>query len=135
MAVGISLLSCNKADINAVISTGMTDIYDFQNTQTSDHIPTLPVHVARSRNHVLPLEPRCYPIYKLRYTLKLMYFRLMAAMLDLSVTPMSESIQTNLIVLPNPENVGVAVGISLLSHIQAKINVTAYVLPVNDGHA
>jgi hypothetical protein len=34
---------------------------------------------------------------------------------------MSESIKTSLIMLLDPENVGVAVGISLLSYTQAKI--------------
>ena len=41
---------------------------------------------------------------------------------------MSESIQTSLIVLLNPEIVRVVVGISLLSYIQAEIYVTAYLL-------
>jgi hypothetical protein len=46
----------------------------------------------------------------------------------------SEIIHTIPIVLLDPENVEVAVGISLLSFIQAEINVIAYVLPVNGGH-
>ena len=45
----------------------------------------------------------------------------MAAMFDLSVPPTSESIQTSPTALLDPENVGVAAGISLLSHIQAEI--------------
>ena len=36
--------------------------------------------------------------------------------------------------LLDPENVGVAVGISLLSLIQAEIQDIAYVLPVNGSH-
>ena len=63
-----------------------------------------------------------------------MYFRLMAAMFGLPNTPMSESIQISLIVLLDPENVGVAIGISLLSYLQAEIYANAYVLPVNGGH-
>jgi hypothetical protein len=47
-----------------------------------------------------------------------MYFRLMAAMFDLLVTSMSESIQT-IVLLLDPENVGVAVEISLLPFVQA----------------
>ena len=45
----------------------------------------------------------------------------MSAILHLAVTPTSENVYTKLIVLPDPENAGVAVGISLLSYIQADI--------------
>ena len=54
-----------------------------------------------------------------------MCFRLMAAIFDLLITPMSESIQTSITVLLDPENVEVAVGILLLSYLQADIYVTA----------
>ena len=50
-----------------------------------------------------------------------MYFQIMAAILDLPVTPTSESIYNSSTVLLDPENVGVAAGISLLSCIQAEI--------------
>ena len=50
-----------------------------------------------------------------------MYFRLMAAIFDLLVTPTSESIYNSSTVGLDPENVGVAAGILLLSHIQAEI--------------
>ena len=63
-----------------------------------------------------------------------MYFRLMAAIFDLTVIPTSESTDINFAVLLDPEIVWVAVGISLLSHIRAEIYVIAYVLPVNGGH-
>ena len=63
-----------------------------------------------------------------------MYFRLMAAIFDLPVTPTKESIYNSSTVLLDPENVGVAAGISLLSHIQAEIYNIAPVLPVNGGH-
>ena len=63
-----------------------------------------------------------------------MYFRLMAAIFDLPVTSTSESIHTSLTVLLDPDNVGVAVGISLLSHIQADIFDIAFVLPVGGRH-
>ena len=43
----------------------------------------------------------------------------MAAISDMLVTPMSGSIQTSLIMLLDPENVGVAVGISVLFYTQA----------------
>ena len=50
-----------------------------------------------------------------------MYFRLMAAIFDLPVTPTSQSIYNSFTVLLDPENVGVAVGILLLSLLQAEI--------------
>ena len=45
----------------------------------------------------------------------------MAAMSDIPVTLMSESIHTSYIGLLDPENVGIAVGISLLSYTKAEI--------------
>ena len=63
-----------------------------------------------------------------------MYFRFLAAIFASPVTPTSESIHTSATVLLDPENVGVAVGISLLSFIQAGIQNIAYVLPVNGSH-
>ena len=46
----------------------------------------------------------------------------MAAIFDLRNTQTSESIPTSLYVLPDPENMGIGVGISLLSRIEAEIN-------------
>ena len=63
-----------------------------------------------------------------------MYLRLMAAIFDLPVTLTSESIHNSHTVLLDPENLGVAIGISLPSDIQAEIYDIAYVLPVNGGH-
>ena len=54
-----------------------------------------------------------------------MYFRLMAAMFDLLVTPTSESMLTSPTVLLDSENVEVAVGL-LISYIQAGIYDNAY---------
>jgi len=59
-----------------------------------------------------------------------MCFRVMAAIFDLLVTLTSESICISRSVLLVPENAGVAIGISLLSCIKAKIFVIAYVLSV-----
>ena len=47
-----------------------------------------------------------------------MYFRSMAAILDLPVTPTSESICISPVVLLDPENVQVAIALSLLTYIQ-----------------
>ena len=51
-------------------------------------------------------------------------------MFVLPVNPTSEGIRTSPTVLLDPENVGVAVGISFLSYIQAEIYDIACVLPV-----
>jgi len=45
-----------------------------------------------------------------------------------------DSIPSSLSVLPDPGNMGVAVGISLLSCIRAEIYIISYVLPVNGRH-
>ena len=60
----------------------------------------------------------------------------MAAMFDLPVTPTSESINISLTVLLDSDNVGVAVGISFVSHIEAEAEIyaIAYELPVYGGH-
>jgi hypothetical protein len=47
-----------------------------------------------------------------------MYFRQMAVILDLPVTPTSESIHSSLIVLMDAENVDEAVGLPLLATVQ-----------------
>ena len=58
----------------------------------------------------------------------------MAAIFNLPVIPTSGDIRTSLTVLLDTENVGVAVGIPLLSRIRAEIYVIAYVLPVSGRH-
>jgi hypothetical protein len=51
----------------------------------------------------------------------LLPFRSMAAIFDFQHTQTSESILTSLSVLPNPQNLGITVGMSLLSGIKAMI--------------
>ena len=51
------------------------------------------------------------------------YFRLMAAIFDSQHTQTSDSIPMCLSVLLDPENMGVAVEISLQSSVQAEMNV------------
>ena len=63
-----------------------------------------------------------------------MYFRFEAAMFDQPVALTSNNIHKSPTVLLDPENVGVAAGISSLSYIQTEIYDIAYVLPVNGGH-
>ena len=58
----------------------------------------------------------------------------MAAIFDLRHTQISGRIPTRLFELSDPENMGIAVGISLLSPVQAEIYDIVYVLPVNGGH-
>ena len=48
------------------------------------------------------------------------YFRFMAAIFDLPLIPMSDSVHTSFTELQDPENVDAAFGISLLSSIEAE---------------
>ena len=59
-----------------------------------------------------------------------MYFRLMAAIFDLSVTPSSESIHNSPTVLLDPENVEVTVGVLLPATIQ-DLHSELHVFPVS----
>ena len=63
-----------------------------------------------------------------------MYFRFEAAMFDQPVALTSGNIHNSPTVLLDPENVGVAVGILLLSHTQAEIYAMQLVLLVLGGH-
>jgi len=54
----------------------------------------------------------------------------MAAIFDLRLIPTSHSIDTGPIVFLDLENVGVAVGISLISCVEAEIYAIVYLLPV-----
>ena len=56
------------------------------------------------------MESRCYLVCKLRNKTLHIYFRLMAAIFDLPVTPTLESIHTSFTVLLDLDNVVVAVG-------------------------
>jgi len=58
----------------------------------------------------------------------------MAAIFDLSLLRTSDSLRGSLVVSPDLENMGIAVGISLLSCIEVKIYVISYLLPVNGSH-
>ena len=53
---------------------------------------------------------------------------------EIPVTPTLKSINTSPTMLQEPENFGVAIGMSLLSYIQAEIYDIAYALPVNGGY-
>jgi len=55
----------------------------------------------------------------------------MAAIFDVRQTQTTDYVRTGLVVLPDPENMCVAGGISLLSYIRSEINVTSYQLLVN----
>jgi hypothetical protein len=58
----------------------------------------------------------------------------MAAIFDFRHTETSDSIPTSLSVLPDLDNLGKAVGISLLSSMQAEIHANTYLLPVPGRH-
>ena len=97
-------------------------------------ISILSLHCLTRKTWVQPLEFRFNHVYELRYRTVHLYFRLMAAIFDLPVTPTSASIHTSITVLLDPENVGVAVGVLLLFHIEAEIYEITYVLPIIGGH-
>jgi len=63
-----------------------------------------------------------------------MYFRLMSAIFDFSFFKTWGIIRSSLIGLPDLENMGIAVGILLISYIEAEIYVISHLLPVNDSH-
>jgi len=68
---------------------------------------------------------------KLRYGFFHSYFQLMAAIFDFSLFRTSGILRSSLIGLSDLENMGIAVGISLLSCIEAEIYVISHLLPVN----
>ena len=58
----------------------------------------------------------------------------MATIFELRHTQISDGISTRISVLHDPENMGIAVGILLLSSIQAEIYDIVFLLPVNGSH-
>ena len=58
----------------------------------------------------------------------------MAAIFDFPLIRTLGSLRSSLVALPDRENMGIAVGISLRSRIRAEIYVIQYLLPVNDRH-
>jgi hypothetical protein len=58
----------------------------------------------------------------------------MAAIFNFSLIRTSGSVRGSLVMLPDLANMDMAVGISMLSCIQADIDVISYQLPVNSHH-
>ena len=112
----------------------MATIFDFRHTQTSNNLPTSLSVLSDPENIGTLLEFLCYLVYKLRYTLFPMHFRLLNAVFDFRHTRTSDSISSSLSVLPDPENMGIAIEISLQSCIEAEIDVILFLLPVNGRH-
>ena len=84
--------------------------------------------------NMLSLEFRCYHVYKLRYAVCRIYFRVQAAIFDFSQIHTPGSLRSCLIAWLDPENMGIVVGISLLSCIEAEIYVRSFLLPVSGRH-
>ena len=108
--------------------------FDFRHTRTSDSIPTSLNVLPDPGNMGLAVGIALLSciraeIYVISYLL-----RLMAAIFDFRHTQMSNSLATSLSVVPDPENVGIAVGIPLLSCIRAEIYVISCLLPVDGCH-
>ena len=68
------------------------------------------------------------------YVMSYIYFWLMATIFDFKQTQTSDSIPTSFCMLPDPENMGIAVGILLLSSTEAELYVMSYLLPVGGRH-
>ena len=60
--------------------------------------------------------------------------KLIYAILDSSQIHTSSSLRSSLVLLLDPENIGIAVGVSLLSSVLAEVYDITYVLAVNGGH-
>ena len=58
----------------------------------------------------------------------------MASLFDFPLIRSLGSLRSSLVVVPDAENISIAVGISLLSRIRAEIYVISYLLPVIGRH-
>jgi hypothetical protein len=106
----------------------MAAIFDFPLHLAWDSIHT------DTQNMDIAVRFSLLSLYKLGYTLLHIHFRLMAAIFDFILPLASHSICACPIVLLDPENVGIAVEISLLSGLEAEIHDFPYPLPVNGRH-
>jgi len=95
----------------------------------SNEIPTA-VHMFSTLGNTIRLLRRMLDVrkgknqrWRLRYALFHIYFRLLAAIFDLSTIRTSGILRSTSFVLPDLENMGIAVGISLLLRTQPKIQV------------
>jgi len=113
----------------ASCDTKMTASFDLQHAQTQENIPSSLSVLPYPGNMGVALEFRCYHLYELRYTLCPIYFRLMDAIFDFQHAQTYEIIPSSIFVLPDPGNMGVAVGISILSHVYAEICATEFSKP------
>ena len=109
----------------------MAAIFDFQHTQTSDSTPTCLCILPDPENMGISVGISLLSCIEAEmYVMSHNYFWLMAAIFDFKHTQTSDSIPTSLCMLPDPKNMGIAVGISLLSCTEAEIYVMSYLLPV-----
>jgi hypothetical protein len=80
----------------------MAATFDSSVMPTSDIFHAVPTVLLATENMEVADGIYLIILYKLRYRTLLIYFRFTAAMFDLPVTPMSESIQISLNALLNP---------------------------------
>ena len=116
-----NLLSCIRAEIYAISYV--------LPPERRAVIPLVSTCCLTPKTQIQPLEFRCHHAHELRYTLFPMCFQLMAAIFDFQHTQSSDSILTSLSMLPDPKNVGIAVGISLLSCVEAEIRAIEFTEP------
>jgi len=144
IAVEIPLLSCIEAErkpryaLFHIYFRLMAASFDFSQIQTSVILMSTLVVLPDLENMGtavgIPLLSCIEAERKPRYALFHIYFRLMAASFDFSQIQTSVILMSTLVVLPDLENMGIAVGISFISCIEAEICVISYLLPVNVSH-
>ena len=137
IALEISLLTCIKAEIYVISSLLPVNgrhycFVTYTDVGQSSHqsLRSCP----SSKTWVQPFEFRCYHVYELSYKLFPVYFWLRAAIFDFQHTQTWDSIPTSLSVMPDPEKMDIAVGISLLSCVRAELYVIACLVTVNVHH-
>ena len=89
---------------------------------------------AQSYQFYIDIILNYYRLIALAFICACMHARLMAAIFDFRLTQTSDGTHIGLSVLPDPENMGIAVRISLLSCIRAEIYVIPHLLPKNGRH-
>ena len=114
----------------ATVNRKQTLTYNSARIHDSNEISMAIFHVFRlgtslvlllDPENIRPLEISSYRVYKLRYELCHIYFQLQAAIFEFSQIHTLNSPCSSLIMQPDPENMGIAIGISLLSCIRAEI--------------
>ena len=90
-------------------------IFDFSQIHKFGSLHSSLIGELDPQNMSIAVEFRCYHAYELRHTLFPINFRLIAAIFDFQHVQTSDGILTSISVLPDRENMAIAVRISLRS--------------------